>query len=199
MRGLDKDCDSTIDIQEFASRFEPVFTRLNLKQDVSRDSRDGVCGPTYLSPLLGRFSLSTTKTRGVYVRGSMSNGSVGRCDVGRAIEEVRPDQGGVQYTTRGTRFRVFRRTSTTCTVVAATCFTECRVVEQNAKGSPLFVNQRFHDTRRPYFPQSRRTSQRQLRAGGAASSSPPRKNIKWWSSSPSFSSESRFSEKADHK
>lgn len=35
MRGLDKDCDSTIDIQEFASRFEPVFTRLNLKQDVS--------------------------------------------------------------------------------------------------------------------------------------------------------------------
>eukprot|EP00752_Nemacystus_decipiens_P008777 g7832.t1 len=33
MRGLDKDCDSTIDIQEFASRFEPVFTRLNLKQD----------------------------------------------------------------------------------------------------------------------------------------------------------------------
>ena len=69
---------------------------------------------------------------------------VGRCDVGRAIEEVRPDQGVVQYTTRGTRFRVFRRTSTTCTVVAATCFTECRVVEQNAKGSPLFVNQRFH-------------------------------------------------------
>lgn len=57
MRGLDKDCDSTIDIQEFASRFEPVFTRLNLKQDVSRDSRDGVCGPTYLSPLLGRFSI----------------------------------------------------------------------------------------------------------------------------------------------
>lgn len=35
MRGLDKDCDSTIDVQEFASRFEPVFTRLNLKQDVS--------------------------------------------------------------------------------------------------------------------------------------------------------------------
>lgn len=35
MRGLDKDCDSTIDIQEFASRFAPVFTRLNMKQDVS--------------------------------------------------------------------------------------------------------------------------------------------------------------------
>ncbi|CAM9947958.1 unnamed protein product [Sphacelaria rigidula] len=33
MRGLDKDCDSTIDLQEFASRFEPVFTRLNAKQD----------------------------------------------------------------------------------------------------------------------------------------------------------------------
>ena len=35
MRGLDKDCDSTIDVQEFASRFAPVFTRLNMKQDVS--------------------------------------------------------------------------------------------------------------------------------------------------------------------
>lgn len=34
MRGLDKDCDSTIDLQEFAARFEPVFTRLNAKQDV---------------------------------------------------------------------------------------------------------------------------------------------------------------------
>lgn len=34
MRGLDKDCDSTIDLQEFASRFEAVFTRLNAKQDV---------------------------------------------------------------------------------------------------------------------------------------------------------------------
>ncbi|CAM9343001.1 unnamed protein product, partial [Hapterophycus canaliculatus] len=33
MRGLDKDCDSTIDLEEFASRFAPVFTRLNLKQD----------------------------------------------------------------------------------------------------------------------------------------------------------------------
>ncbi|CAN0114314.1 unnamed protein product [Pylaiella littoralis] len=33
MRGLDKDCDSTIDIQEFASRFAPVFSRLNMKQD----------------------------------------------------------------------------------------------------------------------------------------------------------------------
>ncbi|CAM9129165.1 unnamed protein product [Discosporangium mesarthrocarpum] len=33
MRGLDKDCDSTIDLQEFASRFEAVFTRLNAKQD----------------------------------------------------------------------------------------------------------------------------------------------------------------------
>lgn len=35
MRGLDKDCDSTIDLKEFATRFEPVFTRLNAKQDVS--------------------------------------------------------------------------------------------------------------------------------------------------------------------
>lgn len=35
MRGLDKDCDSTIDLEEFASRFAPVFTRLNIKQDVS--------------------------------------------------------------------------------------------------------------------------------------------------------------------
>lgn len=35
MRGLDKDCDSTIDLEEFASRFAPVFTRLNMKQDVS--------------------------------------------------------------------------------------------------------------------------------------------------------------------
>lgn len=34
MRGLDKDCDSTIDLHEFASRFDPVFTRLNAKQDV---------------------------------------------------------------------------------------------------------------------------------------------------------------------
>lgn len=34
MRGLDKDCDSTIDLEEFAARFEPVFTRLNAKQDV---------------------------------------------------------------------------------------------------------------------------------------------------------------------
>lgn len=34
MRGLDKDCDSTIDLQEFAARFETVFTRLNAKQDV---------------------------------------------------------------------------------------------------------------------------------------------------------------------
>lgn len=34
MRGLDKDCDSTIDLEEFASRFAPVFTRLNIKQDV---------------------------------------------------------------------------------------------------------------------------------------------------------------------
>ncbi|CAM9253745.1 unnamed protein product, partial [Laminaria digitata] len=33
MRGLDKDCDSTIDLHEFASRFDPVFTRLNAKQD----------------------------------------------------------------------------------------------------------------------------------------------------------------------
>ncbi|CAM9310140.1 unnamed protein product [Ectocarpus sp. 12 AP-2014] len=33
MRGLDKDCDSTIDLEEFASRFAPVFTRLNMKQD----------------------------------------------------------------------------------------------------------------------------------------------------------------------
>lgn len=39
MRGLDKDCDSTIDIQEFASRFAPVFTRLNMKQDVSAYSK----------------------------------------------------------------------------------------------------------------------------------------------------------------
>lgn len=34
MRGLDKDCDSTIDLHEFASRFEAVFTRLNAKEDV---------------------------------------------------------------------------------------------------------------------------------------------------------------------
>eukprot|EP00904_Undaria_pinnatifida_P006940 jgi/Undpi1/3376/HiC_scaffold_15.g06749.m1 len=33
MRGLDKDCDSTIDLHEFASRFEAVFTRLNAKED----------------------------------------------------------------------------------------------------------------------------------------------------------------------
>ncbi|CAB1105840.1 unnamed protein product [Ectocarpus sp. CCAP 1310/34] len=33
MRGLDKDCDSTIDLEEFASRFSPVFTRLNIKHD----------------------------------------------------------------------------------------------------------------------------------------------------------------------
>lgn len=45
MRGLDKDCDSTIDLQEFASRFEVVFTRLNAKQDVRitlRSNRNGV-------------------------------------------------------------------------------------------------------------------------------------------------------------
>ncbi|KAG5179686.1 serine/threonine protein phosphatase [Tribonema minus] len=29
MRGIDKDCDATIDLEEFASRFEVVFTRLN--------------------------------------------------------------------------------------------------------------------------------------------------------------------------
>lgn len=34
---MDKDCDSTIDLQEFASRFEAVFTRLNAKQDVRSD------------------------------------------------------------------------------------------------------------------------------------------------------------------
>lgn len=56
MRGLDKDCDSTIDIQEFASRFEPVFTRLNLKQDVSetkalyRRVYVCACGTTYHTP-----------------------------------------------------------------------------------------------------------------------------------------------------
>lgn len=58
MRGLDKDCDSTIDIQEFASRFEPVFTRLNLKQDVSdNNSLDRVCGWPNVQPLpsLDRF------------------------------------------------------------------------------------------------------------------------------------------------
>jgi hypothetical protein len=31
MRGLDKDCDATINLEEFASRFEVVFTRLNDK------------------------------------------------------------------------------------------------------------------------------------------------------------------------
>ena len=31
MRGLDKDCDATIDLEEFAARFEMVFTRLNEK------------------------------------------------------------------------------------------------------------------------------------------------------------------------
>lgn len=36
MRGLDKDCDSTIDLEEFATRFETVFTRLNAKQDVRK-------------------------------------------------------------------------------------------------------------------------------------------------------------------
>lgn len=41
MRGLDKDCDSTIDIKEFAARFEPVFTRLNAKQDVSTSEQHG--------------------------------------------------------------------------------------------------------------------------------------------------------------
>lgn len=50
MRGLDKDCDSTIDIQEFASRFEPVFTRLNLKQDVSDDQTVYLGGPAYCTP-----------------------------------------------------------------------------------------------------------------------------------------------------
>lgn len=41
MRGLDKDCDSTIDLHEFASRFDPVFTRLNAKQDVREEPRFG--------------------------------------------------------------------------------------------------------------------------------------------------------------
>jgi EF-hand domain pair len=87
MRGLDKDCDATVNLEEFASRFEVVFTRLN-DRAAAAAANGGGGGNGVLSEQQTRLMHSLSKLVFRKWKSLEEVGARSRCAVGGCAERA---------------------------------------------------------------------------------------------------------------